>query len=202
VRCAQLLLALLPFTSLAEEPKCTCAEAQRKNGWCEKCKVGYVALIELRSFALFETLDAHGHDVDPDKISCPSCRKALETDGYCETCRMGFVRKQAYLSRLAYYLGRGEVLSRDRITCPDCRKHSEGHGWCERCKRGMVGQLALKSRDDVEPAARAFARLRAAIDLLKRCEQCAIALFCDGRCRLCKVSYLDGKAVPRTPSRT
>jgi len=129
---------------VAEAPECPCPKAKRENGWCEKCAVGYLALIEIRSRALFDVLDAHGHDIDPAAIRCVSCRKALATDGYCERSRMGFVNQQAYLSRLAYYVARGKVRDRSTVSCKTCRKNAEKYGWCEACKIGTVGDLTFR----------------------------------------------------------
>ena len=52
-----------------------CEEARRTNGWCAAKNVGYVASVEIRSHALYEALDAHGHDIDPAAVTCATCRR-------------------------------------------------------------------------------------------------------------------------------
>lgn len=178
---------------------CTCAQARLKHQWCAACKVGYVAGVRIESALLYEEIDAHGHDIDPAKIECPSCQKALAQDGYCEKCRMGFVRRQAYLSRLTYFVAKGETRDPATISCKTCRKNAESHGWCDECAVGMVGNVALKRREDFEPAARAYDVLRAAVSTLKRCETCAVAMILDGRCPTCRISYRDGAKVEEKP---
>jgi len=180
---------------------CSCELVKKENGWCKECKVGYVASIKVPSEALFEALDAHGHDIDPKRLRCDSCKKALETDGFCDRCRMGFVKKQAYLSRLTYYVARGEVRDTSKITCTTCRKNAESHGWCESCKVGRIGNFALENKADLKEAQKAFKILERAIRTLGRCETCAVATFTGGRCRLCKLTYRDGKPVTAKPKR-
>ena len=171
-----------------------CFEAKRTNGWCRSSNVGYVAGIEIKSRNLWETLDAHGHDIDPARLKCAGCRAAFTKDGFCSRCRMGFVRKQAYLSKLTYWIARGTLIDPARIDCKTCRKNVTNSGWCEKCGVGIVdGRLALRNRQSVEDARQAFATLHAAIRTLERCERCAVATFANGRCRKCNISYRDGK---------
>ena len=87
---------------------CTCALERQRNGWCTVCRVGYVADTPIHSKALYDTLDAHGHDVDVAGLACASCRAAARSDGFCVEHARGFVGGRAYLSRLAYHLARGE----------------------------------------------------------------------------------------------
>lgn len=89
-------------------PACDCAVSKLYGGWCKGCGVGYLAGIEIKSADMFEALDAHGHDIMPERIRCQRCREAIPKDGYCKICRMGFVNKLAYLSRLTYLLAQGE----------------------------------------------------------------------------------------------
>lgn len=168
---------------------CSCEAARKTNSWCAECKVGYVASIRIPSRVLFEVLDAHGHDIDPDRLWCGTCIRAFKTGGFCESCGIGFFRKQAYLSRLAWSVATGEVRDPSTIDCATCRKNAEGHGWCDSCGIGMVGNLALRSRADMEKAAEAFSRLRRALRALARCEACAVAMFAGGRCPFCRISY-------------
>lgn len=120
-------------------PGCTCAEARRTDGWCEVHRAGYVAKVRIPSRLLYDTLDAHGHDLDLSTFTCTACREAIRTEGFCEEHRNGFVRKQAYFSRLTYEMARGERLNPDRIDCHACRKHAKRLGWCDRDGRGIPG---------------------------------------------------------------
>jgi hypothetical protein len=181
----------------ADAPACTCTLAKLRHQWCPACRVGYVAGVRIESELLYEEIDAHGHDIDPARIECKSCQEALKADGFCEKCRMGFVHKQAYLSRLTYYVARGETKDVATIACPGCTKNSERHGWCDACEVGMVGNVAFKLKTEFEQAAKAYDVLREAVATVQRCLTCAVAMVIDGRCPACKVAFRDGR---RTPS--
>ena len=175
---------------------CTCAAAKRDNEWCKHCNVGYVASVKIPSKLLFEEIDAHGHDIQPESFKCKSCQAALRSDGYCLKCRIGFVRKQAYLSLLTYQLAKGKKKNPDTFACAACKKHATGYGWCDTCKRGMVGNVAITDAADYAKATKAYDLLILAVRTLARCELCAVAIILDGWCGDCKVSYRDGKRVP------
>jgi hypothetical protein len=171
----------------AAEPKiCTCADAKLKNEWCNPCKVGYVAGIQIKSEALFEALDAHGHTIDPAAIQCHTCKKALETDGFCDQCVMGFVSKQAYLSRLSYHLAKGRYTETAEVKCLTCKGHVQEPGWCKTCSVGMVGNVAFKDKKDYEDASKHYKLLLDAIRESARCELCAAAMITGGKCPRCK----------------
>lgn len=194
----QTILVLTALIALSGSPNpaatgCTCEESKSKNGWCGGCKVGYVAGVRIESRELFEAIDAHGHHVDPNSYRCETCQKALETDGYCSECKTGFVDKEAYFSKLTYYLAKGSPRSPARIACLTCRKNAEHPGWCESCKLGMVGRIEFKNRGDYEGAARARKVLVRAIRKAASCETCAIAMAVDRKCYRCMVSYEDGE---------
>ncbi len=197
---AALLLTVLscPEPSF-DDAECRCAEAKMKHQWCAACKVGYVAGVRIESKLLHEEIDAHGHDIDPKLMKCSSCQKALETDGFCERCTMGFVKKQAYMSRLTYFIAKGETKDVEKIACPQCRKNAQSPGWCDACGLGMVGNVALQEKSDFEQAAKAFDVFQEAVRTLKRCEFCAIAMVIDGRCPTCKVTYRNGARLEEAP---
>src|SRR5262245_31748524 len=88
----------------APQAPCTCQSAKLDNGRCDRHELGYVASIPIRSRMLYETLDAHGHTLDPNAFVCEMCREAIRSDGFCERDRIGFVNTQAYFSRLSYEL--------------------------------------------------------------------------------------------------
>ena len=174
---------------------CQCAVLKVRGGWCDACKVGYAASVRIESRMLYETLDNHGHDVDPAAMKCESCRKAVQVDGYCDACRIGFVRKQAYFSAVTYHLAKGEAKDPSLISCPTCRKNMQDGGWCGTCKVGMLGNVVVKEEKGYEEASQALRRLRIALLHLGECESCAVAMFTNGMCPHCRLSYKDGKRV-------
>jgi len=176
---------------------CTCLSARESHGWCDTHDVGYVASIEIRSRLLYETLDAHGHQLDLGTFECASCRSAIATSGFCAEHRVGFVNGLAYFSRLTYELARGERCDAATISCAVCRKHAEGSGWCEEHRLGMIGRVAIRDRAAFEHAAAALEVLQAANREAARCEHCAMAIVTDGWCPLCRISYKNGKPLPR-----
>ncbi len=189
-----------------------CRGARLTHGWCGPCKVGFVASVEIRSPVLYEALDPHGHDLVPDAIECTSCKAGLAVDGYCEVHRYGFVGGHAYMTKLTYYLAKGQALDVSRIDCRTCRMNAERHrhqpgktpletgGWCDTCQVGMVGNVALRDRKDFEAASREFSKLLEAVQTARRCELCAGAMLYDTHCPVCNISYKDGK--PLKPPRT
>ena len=182
-----------------DEPACTCESDKMKNGWCRKCKIGYVAAVAIESEVLFEALDAHGHHIDVDSMKCESCRTALASDGFCERCNWGFVGKQLYYSKLTYLLAKGKPKDLSSIKCAGCRKNLLKPGWCDSCKLGMVGQVAFEDKKMFEQASREYRKLLAAVKMAQRCEICAVALFSDAKCPKCKKTYKDGQEIIMPP---
>ena len=189
--CMAVLALLISLTALADDP-CTCDAARLQNGWCESCKVGYVAGVKIPSPVLFEILDAHGHPVQFDNMKCQSCRVAYKSNGFCKRHRVGYVGQLAYFSRLTYYLAQGKSQERTRNTCKACRENSKTHGWCKVCSIGRVGNVTFKDEKIQAKAAKQYQRLLASIAKLADCEMCAAALFSSSRCPLCKISYKRG----------
>ena len=174
---------------------CTCLPAMEHGGWCDVHEVGYLASIEIPSEKLFEALDAHGHEVDPDSFQCETCRQALATDGFCEDHRIGFLNGQAYFSRLTHVLSRGTIKPAREIDCPSCRAHAEDHGWCEAHGIGMIGNVAIEDRQAYEHAVESIRILREAIRAAERCEHCAVAIQTDTTCPRCRIRYRNGEPV-------
>lgn len=183
----------------APEAGCTCEAARLDSGWCEVHEVGYVASIPIRSRVLYETLDAHGHTLDPAAFTCERCKEAIRTDGFCEKDRIGFVRTQAYFSRLTYELARGEKRPPGMIDCPVCRKNAGSHGWCEAHGVGMIGAVQAKDRQGYEKAVEALEILIAASEMAATCEECATAMITDSLCARHRINYRDGKPVVASP---
>ncbi len=195
---AHVPLILTALILLRTEPSsparaCTCAATKTSNGWCGGCDIGYVAGVQIKSRELFEAIDAHGHQVDPNSYRCESCREALATDGFCGACKTGFVRKEAYFSKLTYYLAKGSARDPSEIKCSACRENSAHQGWCDACGVGMVGRFAFTDRADFEAASKAQRVLIRAIELAAKCEICAIAMAVDRSCYRCNISYEDGE---------
>ena len=194
-----LLLALLPAAPLSvAEEVCTCADARLIHGWCAAHEIGYVAGLEIRSRDLFETLDTHGHQVDPHRLGCAQCRDA-HPDGYCEEHHRGFVDGLTYFSTLTYQLAKGHARNSSEITCPTCRNNSESHGWCSKCEVGMVGNVEIRDRKDFQVASGEYDRLLQAKEAAVRCEMCAVAMIYDGECPACKITYKDGEPLKAQP---
>ena len=130
----------------AAAPACTCAAELLRNGWCEACGEGYVAERRIPSRALYDALDAHGHDIDAAGLPCSTCREAVQADGFCAAHQRGFVGGRAYLSRLAYHLARhepaavqAELAGLDRALavlahCELCAAAMVVGGTCPKCR--------------------------------------------------------------------
>jgi hypothetical protein len=181
------------------EAACTCPAARALNGWCERHAIGYVAGVQVRSKLLFETLDAHGHQVDLSTFSCPSCRRAIEMEGFCDEHKVGFVSKLAYFSRLTYELARGTVLDPAGISCAVCRRNAQGHGWCGKHRVGMAGPFAIRDRDAFQRVEKAIGILEIANEAAIRCEHCAMAIVTNTFCPVHRIVYKDGKALKMSP---
>jgi hypothetical protein len=192
-----LVLAAHPDPGAAhnEAPQ-TCEEAKKDGGWCEAQGVGYVAGVEIRSHRLFEALDAHGHDIVPEYVTCETCKKAIATDGFCPAHRMGYFKGKAYLSPLTYQIARARKIDPATLTCPECRRHSQGIGWCDKDQVGIAGHLAFSDREAFAEFQGAYDMLLAAVELSARCERCAAAMVADGYCSIHHLKYHDGKSGP------
>jgi len=79
-------------------PECVCTVAKIHGGWCQACKVGYVASLKIESLMLYETLDNHGHDVDPKIIRCESCKKAVRSTAFAKRAGSGTSESKPILS--------------------------------------------------------------------------------------------------------
>jgi hypothetical protein len=178
----------------------SCLEAALRHGWCRHCNTGYIAGAAIKARILYDGLDAHGHDLDPSTIHCTKCRTAMGTDGFCETCRIGWINKQAYFSRLTYEVCRGRTVDVAAIACPACRENSKKYGWCETCGLGMVGNVAISKQDAFRHAARGYDIMLLAIEASGRCDACALAIITDTTCPQCRVTYKDGRPVPKPKS--
>jgi len=178
---------------------CACATSRATNGWCPVHQFGYVGGVKVTSRWLYDAADAHGHDIDPSTLTCPTCRSAIATNGFCPAHRIGFVSKLAYFSRLTYELAKGQVRHEASITCPTCRKNAATFGWCHRSQVGMIGQVELRNRDDFDQAVGALRIFIVANETATRCDRCAVAIITDTECPTCRIAYKDGKALQRIP---
>lgn len=177
---------------------CNCEENRKKDGWCSVCKKGYLAGLEIKSALLFETMDAHGHDVQVERFICETCKKSYASDGYCEQCRIGFVKQRAFLSRLTYEIARGKHVVIEELPCENCKKMAAKYGWCEECGCGFVGHVAITERPTYAIVETEWKKLLSAIELISKCETCGLAYFTGGKCLKCNLSYKTGQAVEMT----
>lgn len=130
------------------------ARGRLLGAWCEECDASFLAGYRVPSRAFFETLDAHGHSIDPEEHRCETCREAVRRGGYCETCRHGYVDGLAYMSRLTYHLARAERRYPDQLDGVECRKCAESSGWCESCSFGRVREFEFGDREEFDRALR------------------------------------------------
>lgn len=202
-----LLLMLMPALQPAQlglsrdEPgprMCLCPEATQRHVWCEVHNVGFLAGLKITSPLLFEVLDAHGHQADPNFIPCAACRRHYDTGGFCDDCRIGYVKHLAYMSPLTYRLALGTHADPAAIKCATCRAHTARYGWCDTCRQGMAGNVAYTDKSEFERAAAEIKRLLVAVEKIPVCDGCSVAIMCDGKCWYCKKSFRDGHEV-RTP---
>lgn len=194
------LAAVAPTASPRAGPApCTCASAPATNGWCEAHRVGYVAGVAIRSSVLYETLDAHGHAVDPQTFECVACQAAIRTSGFCETHRIGFEDSLAYFSRLTYELARARRAPAGAIACPVCRMHAVAGGWCDACRIGRLGRFVFDDKQALLRVLREMEILRAANEASARCEGCAAAMVTDTQCPYCRITYQGGRALAPAP---
>ncbi len=204
------LLSLTFAAVVAGHPRAdfTCGMASTANGWCDVCRVGYLATVEIRSAKLFEALDANGHEFpEPGTTGCVVCREAWTTNGYCHDCRIGFVDGHGYFTKLTYLLAKGEVRDPAILTCGPCAKAAadttlpmERQGWCDACGQGMVGNVVFRDKKDYAAARKQFELLLRAVKESQRCEMCSMLLFYGGVCRACDITYKNGKVVEPKPA--
>lgn len=179
---------------------CRCTTAVLEDEWCDACAVGYVAAVTVPSEALFDVIDAHGHEMDLSSSTCSDCRSAAASDGYCERHKLGYVSGRGYVTVLGYSLAQGRRVGAADLSCDTCRAHVGRVGWCDQCVRGIVGNKAILDREAFERAQAGYLRLLDAVSLVNTCEYCAAALFGDSRCPRCKVTYRDGHPVSSRPT--
>jgi hypothetical protein len=173
---------------------CVCDISKVSNGWCRKHGYGWIAGIKITNAMLFDTMDAHGHDIDPSSLVCKACRADWDDNGFCDEHRMGFVDHRAYFSRLTFALAQGTPRARQQITCPTCRANAERYGWCDACGIGMIGNVQFTDRAIWQSAIGPFESLLAAIAYDGSCPACPSAIALDTTCPVCFTTYRAGKA--------
>ncbi len=201
-------VAILVAVSLVPgSSQCSCPSARGGNGWCQPCGIGYLASLPVRSKDIFDIVHPHGHHANQATLTCVACRKAVLDDGFCERSGIGFVDNEAYFSKLAYYVAKGRPIDVDEIDCAVCTKlvghyrhpkpenQAETPGWCESCMAGYFGNFVYCDREEFEAASAEFQLLLRAVETTKRCQSCATAMLCEGRCPECNISYHLGRPV-------
>lgn len=185
------LIALLLVTGAV----CVCGSTAEVGVWCPFHDVGVLGGQTIKSAWVFETLDAHGHDVDLSVYTCTTCRKAIETEGFCDEHRQGFVSGKAYFSWLTYALAHGARPEPAAIRCPTCRKNAASGGWCDKDQVGMLGGRAIAGRAAYDRTLRSLEIVKIADREAARCKHCGAAIVTDTACPFCKIQYKDGKKV-------
>ena len=59
----------------------------------------------------------------------------------------------------------------------------------------MIGHVAIRNWADFDDGRRGFELMMLGIEILQRCEGCAIAIVTDSLCPFCRIEYREGKAV-------
>jgi len=162
-----------------------CAEAIPQHGECEECARRWIAGREVPSATLHEALDAHGHEVDVERIICLECAEMVEVDGFCRRCRMGWIGEQLYYSEFSWALHHGTVRSEEPLECRGCRELRGEAGTCGRCGTGWVGVVAFDDRSAHRIAMREFRRLEEAIERSRICDPCGATSFFGVLCPTC-----------------
>lgn len=168
--------------------------AEKGEGFC--CGKGKVFGVELSSKKLYAALV--GDKVDPAtaaKCPCSDCKKALKTNGKCDKCQ--FVAGKKYQSPVAYVLAKGTPISAELIAacpkrCEHCKAAFKKDGRCDKCGVGFVAGRMYDNEKDHAAALVAFKTLTKAATAANHCEQCAVALVTDGKCKACNVSFKNG----------
>lgn len=158
--------------------------------------MGYIVDVPIDSRYLWETLDAHGHELNIDNLGCPECTSAAANNGFCERSRIGFLSGQAYFSRLTWLLAKAERVEPEALDCPTCRTNAAGSGWCERHSVGRLGRWALHDRGEFDDLVHEMRILELANAAAQRCEHCAAAIVTDTECPFCRIRYRDGNSMP------
>ncbi len=211
------MVAMLALGAAAYAGDCTCTATKTDDGWCQDCKVGYVAGVKIKSEKLYNALEGQAV-ADASTIKCPACKAAIENDGSCDHCQASFANKTRYSSRVAYRLARGQAMGANGLTCPGsaatctgretkctggatkcsgCEGRLADRGWCDGCKVGLVGNRAFKDKEAYDEAAQARETLKTAAKTAEKCEACAVAMVTDGNCTTCNASFKDGKKIAK-----
>jgi hypothetical protein len=188
------LLAHLPLGLQGPSDRCWCPQAVACDGWCRKCGAGYFSGVRIESRALYDALDAHGHEVFADRTKCDVCRGLIRTGGFCEACQMGFIHGVGYFGRLGYHTAAGQRVDPALLSqllrwggsplSPD--------GWCPARAVGLVGTRVFVDWAHFHRARQYLAILRSATIRANRCEDCAMAMVADARCPFCAIEYSEG----------
>lgn len=169
---------------------CTCEVNRYHNGWCKRCNLGHVAGRSVKSARLFEALDAHGHDLNPETFHVPLCSEAAQNDAWCPEIAMGFVASKLYFTRLTWGLAKGRPVIVERLSCAVCRASGgDQPAWCDACSRGIVGNMAYFDRALFDRTAAEFSTLLAALAKAPTCDYCAAAMLAYQVCPVCRISY-------------
>jgi hypothetical protein len=182
------LIAGLLVASAQAGGEC-CDKAKAANGWCGDCKVGFISGVEMKSRMLYDTLAGAPAPAD---IKCEGCKKAAASNGSCDACGVAFANKRMYKSVFGHAIAMGSYADPKSVKCEGCKKALTGSGgWCDECKAGAVGGYVYKDRKSYDAAVKAREVVVAAA--ATKCEGCATAMASNGPCKVCNITYADGK---------
>lgn len=168
-----------------------CAAAQKKDAWCDGCKVGYIGGEKTKCRSCFDIRTStkagwcEGCKVGYAKgvkTSCKSCLNAIDADSWCDDCKVGYANAQKTKCKSCHVLmkvddggwcdGCNVGYARGvQSKCKSCLDAIRKDGWCDGCKAGYVG--AQKTT------------CKSCYGLMKTAD----GGWCDG----CKVGYVGGK---------
>ena len=131
------------YKTLVGEPapkefKCKdCEAAAKKDGWCEKDKVGFAGGKMYASKFAWDL--AKGQKVDAATVKCEDCKKLIadKKDGYCPKCEGGLVSGLFFKGKEAYdQAAAAAKLVKESVgaKCEGCAFAMLTDGKCEKCK--------------------------------------------------------------------
>lgn len=135
-----------------------CKQAIRTEGFCPKCKVGFVH--EQAYFSKLTWLLGMGEVRPADSLHCDTCRKHVEKPGWCDHCKLGMVGHFAYRDKnrfdeavKAYGSLQKAIKTVDQ--CPSCAIAIAVDRSCHHCKKSYEdGELVEPSRSEVRRSTR------------------------------------------------
>jgi hypothetical protein len=129
-----------------------CQNAIRTDGFCAKCKIGFVD--EQAYFSKLTWLLGKGEVKPAGSLRCDECRRHIEKPGWCDHCKLGMVGHVAYRDRSRYdeavkAYGALQKAIRTVGTCTSCAIAIAVNRTCHRCKKTYLdGELDKPAAKD------------------------------------------------------